>query len=190
MKYTQIPATTWEQLQLNAGIIVDAFTPSTGTVGNILGATSGGFSFATNPNYVDFGEDVDNVPANTMQLKRIMGYDPVISGTFLTVTPALAKQLIGGADIDGTDTSKVVPASELAESDFDDVWVIGDYSDKNTGASAGFIAIHLMNALNTAGLQLQTTKDGKGQFAFEFHAHYDIEDIDTVPFEVYVKAGS
>ena len=47
-----------------------------------------------------------------------------------------------------------------------------------------------MKALNTAGVQLQTTKNGKGQFAFEFHGHYDIDDIDTVPFEVYVKAGT
>lgn len=190
MKYTQIPATTFEQLQMNAGILVDAFTPSTGVIGNILGATTGGFSFATNPNFVDFGEDVDNVPANTMQLKRIMSYDPTISGTFLTVTPSLAKQLIGAAGIDSVDTSRVVPSTELSEDDFDDVWVIGDYSDKNTGASAGFIAIHLMNALNTAGFQWTSTKDGKGQFAFEMHGHYDIEDIDTVPFELYVKAGS
>lgn len=190
MKYTQIPATTFEQLQMNAGILVDGFTPSTGVIGNILGATTGGFSFATNPTFEDMGDDVDNVPANTMQLKRIMSYDPTISGTFLTVTPALAKQLIGAADIDGTDTSLIVPANQLTEDDFDDVWIIGDYSDKNTGASAGFVAVHLMNALNTTGFQWTTTKDGKGQFAFEFHGHYDIENIDEVPFEIYVKAGS
>ena len=46
-----------------------------------------------------------------------------------------------------------------------------------------------MHVLNTAGMQWTTTKDGKGQFAFDFHGHYDLTDITTVPFEVYVKAG-
>lgn len=33
MKYTQIPADTFKQLQLNAGILVEKFTPSTGEIG-------------------------------------------------------------------------------------------------------------------------------------------------------------
>ena len=46
MKYTQIPVDTFERLQLNAGILVDDFTPSTGVVGNLIGATTGGNQFA------------------------------------------------------------------------------------------------------------------------------------------------
>lgn len=190
MQYTQVRADTFQTLQLNAGIMVDNFTPATGAVGNILGATTGGFTFATNPTYTDFGEDIDNVPANTWQLKRVQSYDPVISGTFLTVTADMAKQLSGAGDIDEEDETHFVPAGALKEADFNDVWVIGDYSDQNSGSDAGYVAVHIMNALNTAGLQWTTTKDGKGQFAFEFHGHYDIEDIETVPFEVYVKAGA
>ena len=181
-KFTRVPEDTFEKLQLNAGILVDGFTPATGTIGNILGATTGGINFATNPEYVDFGEDIDNVPNNMMELKHLSGYDPQMSGTFLTCSPALANSLIGAADIDGTDTTKVVPRAELLTSDFDDVWWIGDYSDVNTGDNAGFLAIHLMNALNTAGFQIQSTKDQKG--------HYSIEDQDTVPFEIFVKSGS
>jgi hypothetical protein len=113
-----------------------------------------------------------------------------MSGTFLTCSPALAKKLVGAANIDGTDTTKVIPRAELLASDFEDIWWIGDYSDVNTGANAGFIAIHLMNALNTAGFQIQSTKNEKGQLAFEFHGHYSIEEQDTVPFEIYVKAGT
>jgi len=87
-------------------------------------------------------------------------------------------------------SSKITPRDHLTEDDFNDVWMIGDYSDKNTGTTAGFVAIHLKNALNTAGFQLTTSKNAKGQFAFEFHGHYDIEDIEDVPFEIYVKAGT
>ena len=53
----------------------------------------------------------------------------------------------------------------------------------------GYIAIHLMNALSTGGFQLQTSDRAKGQFAFTYTAHYSMSAQDTVPFEVYIKAG-
>lgn len=189
-KFTRVPEDTFEKLQLNAGILVDSFTPSTGVIGNILGATTGGINFTTNPDFTDFGEDIDNVPNNMLELKHLNQYDPQMSGTFLTCSPALAKSLTGAADIDATDTTKVVPRAELLASDFEEVWWIGDYSDVNTGTNAGFIAIRLLNSLNTAGFQIQSTKNEKGQLAFEYHGHYSIEDQDTVPFEIYVKAGT
>ena len=189
LKFTQVPADTFQRLQLNAGILVDTFTPATGVIGNILGATSGGINFASNPTYTDFGEDIDNVPNNMKELKHLSAFDPSMSGTFLTVTAAVAKMLVGAADI-GTDTTKVVPRQQLLSTDFSELWWIGDYSDKNTGENAGFIAIHLLNALNTSGFQIQSGKDAKGTMSFEFHGHYSIEDQDTVPFEIYVKAGT
>lgn len=189
-KYTQVPSDTFEKLQLNAGILVDGFTPATGVIGNILGATTGGIQFSTNPEFTDFGEDIDNVPNNTMELKHLNQFDPQMSGTFLTCTPSLVKSLVGAGDVDTTDTTKVIPRAELLVDDFEDVWWIGDYSDVNTGANAGFIAIHLMNSLNTAGFQIQSSKNEKGQLAFEFHGHYSLEDQETVPFEIYVKAGA
>lgn len=189
-KFTQVPADTFEKLQLNAGIMVDTFTPATGVIGNILGATTGGINFSTNPDFTDFGEDIDNVPNNTMELKHLNQFDPQMSGTFLTCTPALAKSLVGAADIASGDATKVVPRAELLATDFDEVWWIGDYSDVNTGDNAGFLAIRLMNALNTAGFQIQSTKNEKGQLAFEYHGHYSLEAQEQVPFEIYVKAGT
>ena len=194
MKFTQVPTDTFENLVLNAGILVDEFTPSSGVIGNLLGATTGGIEFSTNPTYNDFGEDIDNVPANTKQLKRLQSFDPTMSGTFLTVDTATVKSLIGAADIGTSDTTKVVPRDQLLQADFDDVWWVGDYSDKNVDAesthTAGYIAIHLMNALNTAGFKITSSKDNKAQMAFEYHGHYDISNISTPPFEIYVKAGT
>jgi len=188
MEFTKVPANTFETIQMNAGIIATSFVPSTGVVDGIMGATTGGFTFKSNPTFEDFGSDVDNVPANTKQLKRVMAYDPAASGNFVTVTAASAKSLAGAADVSGT---KITPRASLQTSDFADVWIIGDYSDKNEGAAnAGYVAIHIIDALNIAGFQWSTTKDGKGQFAFDFHGHYDLTDIDTVPFEIYVKAGT
>ena len=194
MKFTQVPTDTFENLVLNAGILVDEFTPATGVIGNILGATTGGIEFSTNPTYTDFGEDIDNVPANTKQLKRLQSFDPTMSGTFLTVDTAAVKSLIGAADIGTSDTTKVVPRDQLVAADFEDVWWVGDYSDKNVDAesthTAGYIAIHLMNALNTAGFKITSSKDNKAQMAFEYHGHYDISNISAPPFEIYVKAGT
>lgn len=195
MKFTKLPPDTFQKLVLNAGILVDAFTPATGVIGNLMGATTGGITFNSNPTYTDFGEDVDNCPNNTMELKRIDQFDPAMSGTFLTLTAAVVKDLIGAADIAVSDATHVIPRDHLIEDDFKEVWWIGDYSDINndggTGStrSAGFLAVHLMNSLNTGGFQITSSKNAKGQMAFDFHGHYSLENIEEVPFEVYCKAG-
>lgn len=187
-KFTKLPETAFEKLQMNAGVICTTFTPGTGTIGDILGATTGGVNFATNPTYTDFGEDVDNCPNNMKELKELESMDPTMGGTFLSVDAALVKALVGPADV--AETTKIVPRSELANTDFTDIWWVGDYSDVNTGENAGYLAIHLMNALNQSGFQIQSTKNGKGQFSFEYHAHYSISAQETVPFEIYCKAGA
>lgn len=190
MKYTQIPADTFSKLQMNAGILVKTFTPSTGVIGDLIGATSGGINFTDTVNYIDLGDDIDNCPKNTMELKQIESHEVSMSGTFVTVSTATAKMLIGAADIDATDNTKVTPRNDLTSADFSDLWWIGDYSDVNTGNNAGFLAIHLKNALNTGGFQIQSTDKAKGTFAFSFTGHYSIEAQDTVPYEVYIKAGA
>ena len=188
MKFTQISADAFEQIQLNAGILLKDFDPATGELDttDILGATSGGVNFTATPEFVDFGEDIDNVPANTKELKKLDFYTATMSGTFVTVTADTAKLMIGAADVS---TNKVTPRADLADADFDTVWWVGDYSDKNGDTNGGFVAIELLNTLSTGGFQIQSNDKGKGQFSFEFQGHYSLEDISTVPFNVYVQAG-
>ena len=80
--------------------------------------------------------------------------------------------------------------STVDEEDFQDIWWIGDYSDVNTGSTAGYLAIHLINALNTDGIKIQSADKEKGQFAFNFTGHYSMDSQDTVPYEIYIKAGT
>lgn len=192
MKYTQIPANTFKELQLNAGILTSDFAPTTGTVESnvMLGATSGGISFTATPTYTDLGDDIDNCPKNMMELKKLESWEVKMSGTFLTVNTTQAKSLIATADIGSPDTTKVTPRNDVAPADFKDIWWIGDYSDKNGATNGGYIAIHMMNALSTGGFQLQSSDKAKGQFAFEYTAHYSMAAPDTVPFEIYIKAGT
>ena len=192
MKFTKIPTNTFKELQLNAGVLVNEFTPSSGTItaSNIIGATSGGVNFTATPEYTDFGDDIDNCPKNMKELKRLDNWTVEMSGTYLTVNTAVAKALVGAADIDGSDNTKIVPRNDVADADFSDIWWVGDYSDKNGATNGGYMAIHLINALSTGGFQLQSGDKAKGQFAFTYTAHYSNTDPDKVPFEIYVKAGT
>ena len=124
------------------------------------------------------------------ELKKLDSWEAKCSGTYVTLDTAVAKSLLGAADIGTTDTTKVTPRNDLAQADFDDIWIVGDYSDKNGDTNGGYVAIKLMNALSTGGFQLQTTDKAKGQMAFEYTAHYSMSAQDTVPFEIYVKAGT
>ena len=190
MRFTQIPTTAMEEMQLNAGVLLSNFTPSTAEVSGIIGATTGGIKFSAIPAYSDFGEDIDNCPKNMMELKRQDSVEVKISGTFVTVTTAVAKKLMAAADIGTSDQTKITPRNDLKTEDFADLWWVGDYSDKNGATNGGFVAIHVMHALNTGGFQLQTGDKSKGQFPFEFTGHYSIDAQDVVPYEVYVKAGT
>ena len=192
MKFTKIPETAFQELQLNAGILLSSFTPSAATVmaENILGATSGGVNFTATPTYSDFGEDIDNCPKNMLELKKLDSWEVKMSGTFVTVDTPLAKTLIGAADIGTSDTTQIIPRNDVTETDFTDLWWVGDYSDKNGDTNGGFVAIHMLNGLSTGGFQIQSGDNAKGQFSFEFTGHYSMDDQDKVPFEVYVKAGT
>lgn len=192
MRFTKIPATTFSEIQLNAGVLLADFTPADGSfeLTDIIGATTGGVSFSDSMTFTDFGEDIDNCPRNMKELKQLDAHEVTMSGTFVTVTAETVKTLIGVADIASGDATKVVPRNDLLDTDFTDIWWVGDYSDKNGETKGGYVAIHLMNALNTGGFQIQSTDNGKGQFAFSFMGHYSMSAQDTVPYEVYVKAGA
>ena len=192
MKFTKIPSDAFQKLQINAGILTADFTPSTGAIGEAgqIGATTGGVNFTATPTYSDMGADIDNCPKNMKELKTLDSWEAKMAGTFVNADTAIAKRLCGAADIGTTDTTKVTPRNDLKDADFDDIWLVGDYSDKNGETNGGFIAIKLINALSTGGFQLKTADKAKGQFAFEFTGHYSMSAQDTVPFEIYIKAGT
>ena len=189
MKYTKIPETTFQNLQLNAGVLLSAFNPESATVANesIIGATTGGVNFTATPTFSDYGEDIDNCPKNMKELKKLDAWEISMSGTYVTVDANAVKALVGAADVSG---NKITPRNDLKLTDFTDVWWVGDYSDQNGETNGGFVAIHMMNALSTGGFAIKSSDNGKGNFAFTYTAHYSMSAQDTVPFEVYVKAGA
>lgn len=193
-KFRRIPINTFQQIAANAGVLAYAFDVDTGTIAenDMMGPTSGGVNFNANQKFKDYGEDIDNCPKNTKELMRPDEWDIKCSGSFVTSNAVLARRLMGTADVTTTGgVSKITPRTHIdIENDFFDFWVIGDYSDKNTGSGAGYIAIHILDAFSTGGFQLQSEDKGKWKFSFEFTAHFSMDEQANVPFEMYIKAGT
>ena len=60
-RFTIIPQNTFDELQLDAGILLRTFNPASPDVQDedIICATTGGITPACVPSFSDFGEDVD-----------------------------------------------------------------------------------------------------------------------------------
>lgn len=185
-KFTKIPQSTFDDLQTDAGVLLSTFDPTNPAEpadADIITATTGGLNVSCVPTYSDYGEDVDNVPNNMKELKHLDGWECKISTTALGTSPELIKLALGAADIPGTNTSKIVPRRDLAQTDFADLWWVGDKAD------GGLVAVKLINALSTGGFTLQTTKNGKGQITLELTGHVSINNQDVVPMEFYSIDG-
>lgn len=178
--YTVIPQDTFDELQLEAGVLLTSFDPASPTVADsaIVCATTGGINISAVPEYTDLGEDVDNVPPNMKELKSDPKWTCTISTTGLGTSPEAIRLALGAADITAS-TGKIAPRSSLNQDDFADLWWVGDKAD------GGFVAAKLINSLSTGGFTLQSTKDGKGQVSLEFTGHVSINAQGVMPIEFY-----
>ena len=156
--------------------LATTFDPTAGTAPEesaLLGATTGGINFTAVPSFTDFGEDIDNCPKNMKELKQIESWEVKLSGTYVSASAENAKSMFGAADVTTTSkVSKITPRNDLKDSDFTDLWLLCDYSDKHGTTKGGFCAIHMLNTLSTGGFSLQTGDKEKGQMSFEYTAHY------------------
>lgn len=186
MKFTKVPQDAFDTLQTDAGVLLKTFDPETGTFEDkdIICATTGGINPSCVPTYSDWGEDVDNCPANMMELKHLDSWECKLSFTSLSATPETIKLSLGAAEIDSAN-KKISPSRDLKQSHFtSEVWWVGDRAD------GGMMAVCLKYALSTGGLSLQSTKNGKGQFSIELTGHVSLSAQDVVPMDFYVAAGA
>ena len=143
MRFTKIPTSTFDELQVEAGVLLKNFDPETGAFedSDILTATTGGITVNITPSFSDYGEDVDNCPNNTMELKRVDDIDVNISTTAINISEDNIKYMLGAADID-SNTGEITVRKTLKMTDFKDIWYVGDM------ANGGFVAIKISNALS------------------------------------------
>ena len=184
-RFTQIPQNAFNDLQLDAGVLLKRFDPDAPDAPadeDIICATTGGISVSCVAEYSDFAEDVDNAPVNVLEFKHLDGWTCTMSTTSLGTSPELIRLALGVADIEGE--TKIVPRRDIdVEKDFSDIWWVGDKAD------GGMVAVQLLNALSTGGFTLTTTKNGKGQIGLELTGHVSINDQDTVPMQFYSASG-
>ena len=177
---TKIPQDAFTALQLDAGVLLNSFNPAAPAIPDtaIICATTGGINPQCIPTYSDFGDDVDNCPLNMKELKHLDSWECKIATTCLGTSPELIRLSLGAADITAQ-TGKITPRRNLQQTDFGDLWWVGDRAD------GGLVAVRLINALSTGGFSLQTTKNGKGQISLELTGHVSINAQDTMPMEFY-----
>lgn len=178
-KFTVIPQDTFQQMQLDAGVLLNKFDPTTGAAPadeDIICATTGGIKVDCTPTYSDLGEDVDNCPNNMKEFKKLEGWESKLSTTSLGTSPESIKLALGAADVSG---NQVTIRRDLAQTDFADIWWVGDRAD------GGFVAVQLKNALSSGGFSLQTTKNGKGQTSIELTGHVSISAQTEMPMVFY-----
>jgi hypothetical protein len=177
--FTIIPKDTFDGMQLDAGVLLKKFNPAKVMApddDDIICATTGGITASCKPSYSDLGEDIDNCPVNMMELKHLDSWECMMSFTSLGTSVDNIRQSLGAADV--TD-NKVTPRVSLKQSDFSDIWWVGDRAD------GGCVAIQLKNALSTGGFELKTTKNGKGQVSCELTGHVSINAQDEMPMVFY-----
>ena len=192
---TPLRKETYKNLQLNAGVILlntdissyatadalkTAIAAAIADGSSLLGATRGGGSFVITRDIREV--EADGVRMGFVGSKIVDASDAYLSTTIIEQTPEHIKTLIGNADIDDSVPGHVVVSIRSAIDDGDYlqnlIWV-GDTSE-------GFMAIELMNALNTADFSFTFSDKNEGTATCEFHAHQeDVATDETLPVKLH-----
>lgn len=184
-RFTIIANDAFDALQVDAGVILTDFDPNnpyiTPLSDNILATTTGGVNPTCTPTFSDYGEDVDNVPNNMMEFKHLDGWEAAMAFSSIKFNAANTKWSLGAADSEVMTNGVTVvrPRRDVQLSDFRDLWWVGDK------ANGGAYAIKLLNALSTGGLNIQSTKNGKGTNQITVTGHVSINAQDVMPMEIY-----
>lgn len=192
---TGLRASTFENLQLNAGMFLANFDYSTATdaasLGALLkterektsgsaliGATRGGGTFVCTPNTRSIEADGKREEWKGSSVND--GWTIKLTTTLLEINADNLKRSFGTADVTDTEKKHTIKIrTDIKDADYIDslAWV-GD-------TSKGYVLIAIKNALNTAGATLTWTDKGEGTIPVEFIAHQDgLETDGYAPCEV------
>lgn len=192
---TGLRASTFENLQLNAGMFLTNFDYSTATdaatLGALLkterektsgsaliGATRGGGTFVCTPNTRSIEADGKREEWKGSSVND--GWTIKLTTTLLEINATNLKRSFGTADVTDTEKKHTIKIrTDIKDADYIEslVWV-GD-------TSKGYVLIAIKNALNTAGATLTWTDKGEGTIPVEFTAHQDgLETDGYAPCEV------
>ena len=186
---TGLTSRTIKSLQLNAGVLLTAYTKGEDIAEeDILGATRGGGSFTAVPTVHQAA--VDGAPTYTKGLERVDDWVVTLNATMIEVNDEAISRALGVGVVKtetGSGTTKdTVSTVKRAENDADykDLYWVGDLSNGQN------VVIKIKNALNTSGFNLTFTDRGEGTYALALIGHFTTDDLDTAPFDLTIERAT
>lgn len=190
---TPIRADTFKQLGFNAGILLKNLDYSSATDSaslatliasaisdgtSLLGGTKGGVNIATNTTF--WKPEIDGMRMDFKGEQQMDNAECKMSGTLVELTASNFKDVLALADnTTSGNITTIQPRFSITDDDYIDhiIWV-GDHG------SDGLYLVDLKNALNTSGLNMQTTDKDIATLPFEFTGHADSVSSTTLPITI------
>ena len=196
---TALRADTFNNLQLNAGILLKNLTYSGVTdstalktaianiisggsnpIGTLIGATRGGGSFTVTKETRT--PEIDGMRYPFKGSDFVDSVDAYLSTTLVEVTPQNIQDLLTAGvtpTTSGKKTTVQMNTAITSSNYLTNICWVGDLADGKT------VLICLNNAINTADFTFTYTDKGEGTLAAEFHARQsNVDDYDHPPFEI------
>lgn len=186
---TGLTSNTITNLQLNAGVLLTAYTKGEDIAEeDILGATRGGGSFTAVPTVHQVS--VDGAPTYVKGLERVDDWVVTLNTTMLEFSDeGIARALGAGVTKteSGSGTTKDVTFKvdrTIKDAEYKDIYWVGDLSNGQN------VVIKLKNALNISGFSLTVSDRGEGTYPLALIAHYTVDDLETAPFEITIERAT
>lgn len=178
----KISADAANNIQVDAGLLLNNFdvsNPAEPADADIISATTGDFTITATPQITDFFEDVNNAPMNTKEGKRITGWDCGLNVGILEITETTLKLGLGAFEV--RSDGGIAPRSQYKMTDFAKMYWIGDMVDEDK-----LLCVAMDDTVNTNGISLTTTKNGKGNLALELKPHASFANPTVIPMAFYI----
>lgn len=179
---TRVSADFAQNVQVQAGILLHDFDitdPVEPADNDIVCATTGDITVTCTPETEDWFEDVNNVPNNALEGKRITGWNCEVGLTCLEITEDTLLLGLGAADV-GSDGG-IHPRTQYKITDFKSLYWVGDMVDESK-----LFVVAMDNTVSTGGLSLTTSKDSKGQLGLTLTPHASLANQEKIPMAFYV----
>lgn len=185
-KITGLTSNTPKNLLLGAGAFfknydVTTDTPATAAT-KLIGATQGGGTFSAVPTVRQIA--VDGSKTNVKGLQTIDEWVVTMTANVKEVTADSIVLALGA----GTKASSTTPAGtkvtandDISDDDYiDNITWIGSLND-----GSKMVAIVLKNGLSINGLTVTPADKNEAVIPVTITGNYDLDDLDTAPFEIY-----
>lgn len=181
-KATKITADAAENMQMNAGLLLNTFdisSPKEPTDEQIICETTGDFNITCTPTTEDFFADVNNAPTNTKEGKQITGWACGLTVTALSVTKETLALALGASEEEGA--NGVRGRTTYKMEDFKSLYWIGDMMDENK-----LFVVAMDDTVSTGGVTFTSTNKGKGGLALSLTPHASAATPHKVPMAFYI----